>query len=285
MTYEEDGGIFPRIYDGPHNPKAETHLYRGELLLEVIEKIRKPYGTNNILEIGVGARTSHLICPYEPYLIAAAMQGCEYTMRIVDYDTYILEDLIKRKSVFYVPSALGAPEDDIAEGVWEKYMSLLGEEWQFTPVDDPDLIFRNRREAESLQAYPIHVAPVPGSFREGLNDGRVQLYESDIREFDWNLVADGSLTLAVILNVLPYIREKEQREIFEALTYKLEPGGKILMNGFKSPYRFMSQVFNSHDGGWMDQRSLNEIGLQIKPEDILTDDDVQGVWMISRLGD
>lgn len=285
MTYEEDGGIFTRIYDGPHNPKAETHLFRGELLLEVIEKIRKPQGTNNILEIGAGARTSHLICPYEPYLIAAAMEGCEYTMGIVDNDLYILEDLIKRESVFHAPYTLGTSEDDIAENVWEKYMSLLGEEWQFAQVDDPDLIFRSDMEAESLRAYPIYVAPVPSSFREGLNDGRIQLYESDIREFNWDLVADGSLTLAVVLNVLPYIREREQRTILEALAYKLEPGGKILINGFIEPYRFMSKVFRSFTGGWIDPNSLNAIGLQITPEGMLVDDKVQMIWMLSRLGD
>jgi hypothetical protein len=285
MAYEEDGIILPRIYDGPYNPKAETHLFRGELLLEVIERIRKPHGTNNVLEIGAGARTSHLICPYEPYLIAAAMEGCGYAMGIVDSDPNIISDLMRRESVIYVPNALGTSEDDIAERVWEKYMSLLGEEWQFADVDDPDLIFRGDREAESLQAYPIHVAPVPGSFRDGLNDGRIQLYESDIREFDWDLVADGSLTLTVILNVLPYIREREQRTILEALAYKLEPGGKILINGFIKPYRFMSQVFRSFTGGWIDPNSLNAIGLQITPEDMLVDDKVQMIWVLSRLGD
>ncbi len=285
MAYEEDGIILPRIYDGPYNPKAETHLFRGELLFEVIERIRKPHGANNVLEIGVGARTSHLICPYEPYLIAAAMEGCGYTMGIVDSDPNIIYDLMRRESVIYVPNALGTSEDDIAERVWEKYMSLLGEEWQFADVDDPDLIFRGDREAESLQAYPLFVSPVPGSFKEGLNDGRIQLYESDIREFDWDLVADGSLTLAVVLNVLPYIREREQRTILEALAYKLEPGGKILINGFIKPYRFMSQVFRSFTGGWIDPNSLNAIGLQITPEDMLVDDKVQMIWVLSRLGD
>lgn len=126
-------------------------------------------------------------------------------------------------------------------------------------------------------------APIPASFRDGLVNGGINIYNQSVENFNWNTIPDQSLTLGVIQNVLNFLKERDQRRALSNLREKLTPEGKVLVTGFRIVYPSMDFVFKGRYGGWVDDQSLAEIGLQVLPEDRWTDNENYSMWLLSRL--
>lgn len=262
---------------------AQTRLRRGEYAMEGVNRTWDPE-YNSILEIGVGAKGSVLVCPYEPYCIAAALEGTPYNMTIIERNPLIVQDLIERRYIYHIPI-----EDEVAkidDEVWERYLFLIGEVSRTVEYAENGLIFPywiNNDDIDRFRGTGIFSAPIPASFEEGLSNGQIAIVQQTVERFDWNRIPDMSVTLGVAQNVLPYIREAEQRIVLANIREKLIPYGKVLISGYRVIYPFMNFVFKGRHGGWMDDDSLARMGLQVLPGDKLIDDENHGMWFLSRL--
>lgn len=262
---------------------TETHLSRGVHVLRAVAQTYNP-DYNNVLEIGVGAKGYVLVCPYEPYFIAAALEGTNYDLTIIEPNTYIVDDLLRRQNIYHVP--LNEPHMEEDDLVWDQYLALVWEESRIVKYAENDLVFPywiKDRDIDSIQEQGILSAPIPASFRDGLVNGGINIYNQSVENFNWNTIPDQSLTLGVIQNVLNFLKERDQRRALSNLREKLTPEGKVLVTGFRIVYPSMDFVFKGRYGGWVDDQSLAEIGLQVLPEDRWTDNENYSMWLLSRL--
>lgn len=264
------------------NIRTETHLIRGAYAIRAVERTFDPE-YNSIFEVGVGAKGYVLVCPYEPYCIAAALGEARYDMTIVEPNYYVVEDLFRRRNIYHIPLEDRDKKED--DQVWDQYLSLIGGGRVVEYAED-DLIFPywiKDSDIDRFNESGIFAAPIPASFLEGLENGGISIVNQRVENFDWNTIPDQSLTLGVIQNALNLLKESDQRLVLMNLREKLTPGGKVLMTGFRIIFPSMDFAFKGNYGGWIDEQSLANIGLQVLPGDKWIDHDSYGMWFLSRL--
>jgi hypothetical protein len=258
-----------------NDASTETSFFRGDTSIEALDTIlpninHKP----NILLVGCGLDADPLMCCYEPFRIGAHLEakGINYSMTLVDVDKQVIDDIKNRTKLFVYP--INEERRTKFEAPWKKYLSDTNQSgYETTKLEEgmnfsPEYI--NGNSPVHYGRYlerGVFVANVSPLFRTKLENGSIKLINDDIATAD--LKSSGPFDYIDLQNVLYLMTKSGQQLSIANVTRSLSSGGYLLISDIR---RENAPVFKSI-GGWLDDKKIKELGLEIVKENNLRHED------------
>ncbi len=239
-----------------------VHALREEIFPQHPRRVR-------LLDVGVGKQGYYFYCSYEPYMIAAALEGAgiNYQMDIVDTDSAVIADLKKRRKIFFPAQYLG---DLDHRDAWLSYLAATKQKARSRDKSD-SVEPTSLTSPEDLRAQwdimaNLLVARVPNSFVSKLQDGGIKPIQGDIATA--RIGQRGRYNLIACVNVLYLLSESGQKLAFYNMANSLEKDGLLIMNDLRRG-RMPSEtgkVFTTSPildfyGGWLTEEKMKDLGL------------------------
>jgi hypothetical protein len=228
---------------------TKTNISRGEATIEMLDKLLPTLKHNpNILIVGLGL--DHSITPsqcYEPFRISAYLEkkNINYQMTLVDLSELVINDVKNRTKL----SILTTPNDINYRNLrmqssWQQYLEDTNQKDHMSPV-------KSLRPGNPPTPYDqiLHTAGIPKQFRTKLENGDIQLVNSDIAEA--NLDEFDQFDYAELTNVLYLMSLSGKKLAVANIASHMKSGGLILLDdGSLDNYR-----------SWLGMDKLNDLGL------------------------
>lgn len=276
--------------DTPVDPNLDlirfrTGFVRADWLIHVLERVvQQTAGTLNLCLVGVGRETNEALCPYEPYLVTAFLEGQSRNYRavIVDKDPTIIDDLKMRRKI-YLPERLEEPRvgTSFVANALDRYIAAtkqqprLVEASQLENTDPANAILWSG-EGRSRISGRYFVLDIPESFCRKLLTGEVAPACGDIVTI--NLTRLPQMHFISMLNVMYLINEVGQKLALYNLARKLEKNSRLLTNqiGGGAGTPLFAEL-----GGWLNSEKLADLGL-VEEESVYSND-LNGVTTKSKV--
>lgn len=234
----------------------QTSISRGGYALDVLDRLTLPSsrGTIDLCEIGAGREGVSLLCPCEPYRIAAHVEnaGREYSLTIIDIDADVIDDIRTRKYI-YLP-VWEYENWGFYKTAWEQYLQETHQRDEHISLNTnrPDLLVYSK--SQSLQRG-IKSAQIPSSFAKKLADGTITLINDSIANNP--LQNTRKYHFITAMNMMRLLTEQGQMNAMYAMSTMLADNGRILLDDSEFP----GQPIFTKFGGWLNERMLKELHL------------------------
>lgn len=247
---------------------TETSFLRGNKSIEILERVLPDIPHRpNILLVGLGLDAEPLICCYEPFRVAAHLEGrgLDYEMTLVDVDRDVIEDIKGRTKVFLAGRQYSGNLRKNLKKAWEKYLNDTKQTGRETFEREDGLIFSPYLEKGDWYSYKnylrpgISVADVSPQFRAKLVDGEISLILDDIAVAD--LKKSGKFDYAECTNVLYLIPEPGQQLALANISTALRPNARLLVNDIGG---YIGTPIFTRLGGWLDDEKLAQLGFVVE---------------------
>lgn len=248
---------------------TETSFFRGNSSIEVLDTILPEIPHRpNILLVGLGLDADPLLCPYEPYKIAAHLEGkkIDYTMTLVDIDEKVIDDVRNREKLFLAYKQFEGKLAVSFEREWNAYLSSTHQQGELLYEQEEGMNFLSYYEAEnamvpftSYLTDGIAAAYIPRSFRSKLITGEISLLNADIALA--HIADTGPYDYADITNVLYQMSEHGQELALANIAWSLRPHGRLLVNDIGG---YVGTPVFSRLGGWLDDERVGQLGLSVE---------------------
>lgn len=229
-------------------------------------------GTVYVLDVGVGYQAQGIYCPYEPYTLAAALEGSgrDYKLDIVDRNLNILRDLRGRERIYLQMTHYRAGR---YKSAWDRYLQntnqpLLSSNSSEVGVKRAKNPFRDSLlQKDEVFEDLFYEASVPRSFRMKLTNGDIKLIHASI--VDAPLGDHGRYHLAACTNVLYLLNQPGQKLALYNIASSLLEGGILVITDSANigipPGRtyedYPGSALLENNGGWLSTGKLEDLGL------------------------
>lgn len=265
---------------------TETDFSRGERTIGIVDQILPGMSHRpNILLVGLGLQTYPIKCSYEPFRVAAHLEGLgrDYTMTLVDVDQRVIADVRNRERL-YVP--LGAASGDIKED-WKRKMNQYAKDTNQTSrviydTEEGLIFWPTLTRIDSVPSDRdylkggVMVADVSPIFREKRHNGEIRFIQKDIAVAD--LSQSGPYDLAELTNVLYLMPQEGQQLAIATVTQALLPGGRLLLNDLGG---YTGVPVFPEFGGWFDERKMEQLGVIVR--EVLVSDNANKVVVLQKI--
>lgn len=241
---------------------TESSFLRGNLSIKFLDRLLPNLTHNpNILLVGLGRSREPIVCTYEPFRIAAHLQGkgSEYRMTLVDVDPDVIDEVCNR-STLYIPSRLSSG----TANAWQKYLTDTGQQAREIHEHEQGLVLANYlQNTESAFYYDIlkkgvSAAQVSSQFRQKLQNGEISVVHSDIA------VADIRTTVPYdyveLTNILYLMSPQGQQLAMANIALSLADEGRLLLNDIGG---YNGVPLLPRFGGWFDDEKMAQLGLEV----------------------
>lgn len=251
---------------------AETTFFRGNGSIKILDRIlpeisHKP----NVLLVGLGLVADPIICCYEPFKVAAHLEGkgVDYVMTLVDADNDVMEDIKGRTRLFLACRHYYTELRENFEREWREYLTDTKQEGSETfDIEEglnfcPD--FKKDDDWLPYSGYAsylkdgILVAEVSPQFRIKLASGDIRLVQDDIAVAD--LGVPGQFDYVECTNVLYLMSAEGQQLALANISRSMTNGGRLLVNDRNVS---TGTPLFTRLKGWLDGERLKQLGLEVE---------------------
>lgn len=264
---------------------TETSFFRGNSTIEVLDRILPDIPHRpNILLIGLGLDAEPLLCTYEPFRVAAHLEGrdVDYTMTLVDAFEAVIEDVRGRERLFLSYRQFNERLSGSFEAAWKKYLANTKQEGRETFEREDGLKFIPYYDQEDAMVPAAHylelgiaVADVSSQFRRKLSGGEITLVHDDIAVA--NIGDTGLYDYVEFTNVLYLMQPEGQQLALANVSTSMAEGGRLLVNDIGG--YFGRPVFTKF-GGWLDDEKMSQLGLGV--EEVISEKDLSRTVLFQR---
>jgi hypothetical protein len=246
---------------------TETNFFRGNTSIEILDKIlpdipHKP----NILLVGLGLTFEPVICCYEPFRIAAHLEGkgVDYTMTLVDVDESVVEDIQTRSKLYLSYHQFDKSLASNFETVWKKYLADTKQKGREIFELEEGLKFSSylvedngrRITYKNYLKDGIAAADVSPQFRAKLRSGEIKLVQDDIAVADIRTVTPYDYV--ELTNVLYLMPHAGQQLALANVSNAMRNGGRLLLNDIGG---YAGRPVFTSLGGWFNDEKMAQLGL------------------------
>lgn len=252
------------------NLELQTSMIRGADAIDTIEKYQKNIRPISVLIAGLGYNSGSLVCPCEPYQIAAYLKT-NYSLTLVDKNPDVIRDIRHRRIVVF-PAWIAENSPEI-NSYWKTYLQRTGQTASLTHTVKPGIEFtadpdRSWEDApETLLKKGLYYADIPESFTTGLGNGTITLIRDRIETAP---LPRGHFDFVACINLLYLLNEPGQMLTLANLASAIKGKGLLLLNsldlslpaGYDTKINAGGSVL-SEQGGWLTNEKLKSLGLEM----------------------
>lgn len=241
---------------------TESSFVRGNLSIQLLDRLLPSLSHSpTILLVGLGRSMEPIVCTYEPFRIAAHLQGkgCDYRMTLVDVDQDVVDE-VRNRNTLYMPSRLNPG----TASAWQKYLKDTEQKEREVREHEQGLVLASYlQNTESAFYYDImgkgiSAANVTPQFRQKLENGEISLIHSDIAVAD--IRPTGPYDYVEFTNVLYLMSRQGQQLAMANIAFSLAQEGYLLINDIGG---YTGEPLLSRFGGWFDEEKMAQLGLEV----------------------
>lgn len=258
---------------------TESTFVRGNLSIQFLDRLLPTLSHSpNVLLVGLGKAMEPIVCTYEPFRIAAHLQGtgCDYRMTLVDVDQGVIDE-VQNRTTLYMPSTLSK----WTARAWQKYLIDTGQQAREIHEHEQGLVLASYlQNPESAFYYDILekgvcAAEVSPQFRQKLQKGDISLLHSDIAVA--NIRPTGPYDYVEFTNVSYLMSPQGQQLAMANIAQSLTPEGLFLINDIGG---YIGESLLSRFGGWLDDEKMAQLGLEV--EEIVDREEYSETLLLKR---
>lgn len=263
---------------------TESSFLRGNLSISILDQIIPDIQHDpNILLVGLGRDMDPIVSSYEPFRIAAHLQGkgVNYAMTLVDVDPDVVHDVLNRRNLYVSYRQFDGRLYQSMENAWRKYLSDTQQEGRDVFELEDELFFAEYLDGRWDHSYKNHLergvvsAEVSPQFRQKLQAGEIELVHKDIAVAD--IRARGPYDYAEFTNVMHLMSKQGQQLAMANIAMALRTGGRVLINDLGG---YIGEPVLTRFNGWFDKRKMRQLGLGV--EKVMSSDEYSQTLLLRK---